>query len=40
MTEGHKDAWAGMLLGLMFLALRGGGLLEAVWKQNLYKRRP
>lgn len=27
MTDGQQDAWAGVLLGLMFLALLGGGLL-------------
>ena len=27
MTEGQKDAWSGVLFGLMFLAILGGGLL-------------
>ncbi len=27
MTDGQKDAWAGVLLSLMFLAMLLGGLL-------------
>ncbi len=27
MTDGQKDAWAGVVLGLMFVAILLGGLL-------------
>jgi len=27
MTEGQKEAWAGVLLGLLFVRILGGGFL-------------